>query len=422
MKLRSFPSSICSVLICAVVTAVSAPGMAAPPAMAEGTTTMIIQRDVATGLQYYIYSAANSGVSMIPFPIGAAGAVFELWLKGSPPDKAIYFADSKVVNAYSPSGGFTIQTEDPWIVGSESSGFSYIKRTRADKGYTYHLTVNGLNAASGAPLSAKEMRLDRYGMNYFLTDHINVVSGDTERGPYSGVNWPDASPANALPFAIENFTVPANGIYTQTVAYNGLTATDPTKACGEEQLILTRYADFNPDGSVLVAATEIKKATVQVWPVSSVEIMGLIAGETVSQNLVSDLVVTDVIPQVGARYKDLYPDSRTYCQVYPGPPVLGTVGTRLPGSEEHVGEYYHNEYYIEKEVSPVPPYTNPATIPKNSEIHYVDLNAYCKSNGQWTLEVITETPFNSRAPERLLYITFTVNKGAAIRGQITTGR
>lgn len=421
--MKILPTSTClSTLFLCGLTVLPPSLFAAAPTMSGSTTTMVIQKDTATLLQYYLYSSSDSGTSNIPFPIGVKGATFELWLKGSPPDTNVYFADSKVVNAYSPTGVFTITTEDPWIVGSPSSGLNYIKRTRADKGYSCTVQVSGLKTEAGAPLSSKEIRLDRKGMNYFVSDHVNVVTGEPERGPYSGVNWSDKLPTYATPFSIEKYTISANGKYEYTFPYNKLTAVDPTKACGEEQLILTRYADLNPDGSVFVQATEVKKATMQVWPVSSVEIMGLVSGQTVSQNLVSNLVVTDVIPDVTARYIEMYPDSRTYCQVYPGPPVLGTVGTKLPASDDHVGEYYHKQYYTEMGVSPIPPYPEPATIPKKSELHFVDLNAYCKTNGLWTMEVITETPFNSRAPERLLYITFTVDKGASIRGQITTGR
>lgn len=422
MKILSNSPCLSVLFLCGLMTLPQS-SFAAPPTMSGGTTTMVIQKDTATLLEYNIYSTLDIGTSSIPFPIGSGGATFELWIKGSPPDTNVYFADSKVVNAYSPTGVFTIETEDPWIVGSPSSGFNYIKRTRADKGYSCTVLVSGLKTTeAGAPLSSKEIRLDRKGLNYFLSDHVNVITGDPERGPYSALNWADKLPKDATSYNIEKYTISKNGKYTYVFPCNMLTAADSTKACGEEQLILTRYADLNPDGSVLMAATPVKKATMQVWPVSSVEIMGLVPGQTVTENLVSNLVVTDVIPQVAVRYKEMYPDSKTYCQVYAGPASLGKAGTKLPGSVKPVGKYYHDEPFTEKGEVPTPAYSDPATIPQNFETPLINLNPYCATNGLWTMEVITETPFNSRAPERLLYITFTVDKGATIRGQITTGR
>jgi hypothetical protein len=49
-----------------------------------------------------------------------------------------------------------------------------------------------------------------------------------------------------------------------------------------------------------------------------------------------------------------------------------------------------------------------------------DLSNYASRDGIYTLEVVTETPFFNRAPERLAYVTFEVDRTISSRGQLST--
>lgn len=415
-KIRTFTYSL-SLLGCLGVVLGGSSISAATPVMGgdSSTTTMVIQTDAATGLKYYIYSASDTGVSASPFPIGVSGATFDLWLKGTPPDTAIYLADSETVGAYKPTGTFVINSEDPWVSGSPASP-PYIKRTRADKGYSYTLSVANLMApGAGVPLSAHSVRLDHNGVNYYLrNDWISPPSTDLQRGPYTGIDVPDLiAPEFAIGSALN---ITANGNVTQNFAYHNLplaAGADATKACGEEQLILYQYPILNPDNSVAMAAAPIAKATIVVYPAGSAQITGITEGQ----------VVNAAFPFTSLTYQDMYPDSLTYCQIYNGPQVLGTVGTVVVGSERALGSF----------AVPAQP---SADVPQNAQIA-INLAVLCPTNGQYTLEVITKTPFNGGAAERLSYVTFTVNIAApvvvvpgvpvpdpiasSIRGQITTG-
>jgi hypothetical protein len=120
-------------------------------------------------------------------------------------------------------------------------------------------------------------------------------------------------------------------------------------------------------------------------------------------------VFIDRIPPIIVRMNNLYPDSRTFVQVYPGQPVLGTDGTKIKGTERQYGSYYN------------PGHTEASTnVPQNVDISIDVLSNYASQDGIYTLEVVTETPFVSRAPERLTYITFEVDRVISSRGQIST--
>jgi hypothetical protein len=421
-KLSTFT---CSVVLAAGLTLVgvdSCFAAAAAPAWdgSASTTTMVIQSDAATGVKYYIYRASDVGSSAIPFPIGTGGATFELWLKGTPPDNTVYWADRKVVNAYMPTATFTINSEDPWVVGS-SNNPPFIRRTRADKGYSYSLNVDALLApGAGVPVAASGVRLDRKGLNYFVrNDYVAPGGAEPQRGPYTATDG--ASVATEYAIGLPE-SITANGAYDRVFGVQGLTPSvaggDPTMNCGEERLVVTRYASLNPDGSVFLPDTIIGAATIQVFPVASSQISGVVAGQ----------VYSDEVPVTSVRYQDIYPDSITYCQIYTGSQVLGTVGTVLAGSERAYGSFDD------------PPTAATAT-PNNEFIPDINLNAHCLADGTYTLEVITKTPFNNKAAERLAYVTFSVAHvvmpppvaggggggppvavGSSIRGQITTGR
>lgn len=359
-------------------------------AIPSGSTVMIVQTPNDTpDLHYYIFSNSDAGTADIPFPIGEKGDVFDLYVQGTAWDTKIYLADTKVVNAYSPGGSFFLTSEDPWVVGDTTTG-NYIKRTRADRPYRINLSVSGLSADPAAPQSASSVRLDRVGVNY-------------DPATYSVLG--------ATPYTQGTYSLAWNGVYTGSMN-NLLTPIGSTKACGEERWQLNRWADINAvDGTETVPETIINNVTVQVWPVADVTLDGIVDGQ----------VILDSIPSLSVQLEDVYPDSYTYCQIYKGTAALGTVGTKVAGSEIYYGEYYTNKYNEEHGITDAPPYDEATTQPQNPDRFFIDLNANCATDGTYTLEVISETPFYGRTPERLKYITFVVDRKTFVRGTISSG-
>jgi hypothetical protein len=95
-------------------------------------------------------------------------------------------------------------------------------------------------------------------------------------------------------------------------------------------------------------------------------------------------------------FKDLYPDSVTYAQIYEGPPALGKVGKVIGSS---VVSY--NTFAPQDAVVPL-------------SITDSDLGA----DGTYTIEVLTTTPFNHRQPERVTYVSFTLDRTIEVHGQL----
>jgi hypothetical protein len=110
-------------------------------------------------------------------------------------------------------------------------------------------------------------------------------------------------------------------------------------------------------------------------------------------------VFIDKIPPLFLTMKHLYPDSFTYAQVYPGTEVLGTVGQIISGTERRFS-------------------TN---VPQDVAVMMDNLSLYADADGIYTFEVITETPFFDRAPERLMHVTFEVDRVILVRGQLSSG-
>lgn len=363
-------------------------------AIPAGSTVMIVQtpNDSPT-LHYYIYASADSGSADVPFPISASGDVFDMYVQGTAWDTLVYWVDSKVVNAYSPAGSFAVTSEDPWIVGSLATG-NYIKRTRADRTYGVSLTVSGLSADPTAPPSATSVRLDRVGVNYNTTTY---------------------SALGAVPYAQVSYSLGSNGISDWTVS-NSLTPLNSTKVVGEERWQVYRLADINTfDGTTTVPETVINNVTVQVWPMSDVTLEGIVDGQE----------ILDSLPSLSVQLKDVYPDSYTYCQVYKGTQVLGTVGAKVAGSEIFYGKHFTDLYNAEHGIIAV--YSDATVEPQNPDKFFVSLSASCPTDGTYTLEVITETPFSGSlvtpvyGAERLKWITFKVNRRTAIRGTLSSG-
>jgi hypothetical protein len=235
-------------------------------------------------------------------------------------------------------------------------------RTRADKVYGMTIAVTGLQTAGATvPVGCSQVQVAR---SYALYDPTTYAANGVT-GTYS-----------------DAFTFQQNGTFTTNGIIQRLPVVKPTKAAGSETF--TVYTD----PTLSATQSQFGSATVQIWPVADATITGITDGQKYS----------DIPKQGSLTLKDLYPKSTTYVQIYSGPPSLGTVGTVLPSTVVAYDTY----------------------SPQNALLALSDLPNMVSADGVYTLEVLTVTPFNHGAPERLAYLSFTLKRTMNISGGVTT--
>ncbi|MGD9417974.1 MAG: hypothetical protein Q7R22_003475 [Verrucomicrobiota bacterium JB025] len=295
------------------------------------------------------------GESLSPMNIEAGGSLFQLWAIHTS-EATDYLLDQKLVGAYLPAATLSITTGDPTLA---SGG---IPRTRADQPFYLHTNVSGLlSPGDEIPDAATKVLLEHYAKDYpetFSLSRTEVLAD----GP------------------IDSGYITENGTQTITFPTTSLTGADPTKVSGEEHFLIHALADEDNDYS----QTELASAMIQIWPVADGSISGITDNQTIDLQ-VPDLTVT---------LNDLYPNSTTYLQIYPGAPSLGTTGTKLPGSVLVLDQ--------DKSESRVLTVENWGSVVTDDTQH--------------TIELITVTPFGT---ERLATVTFGANRVLKVRAMIT---
>lgn len=317
----------------------------------NGYTFFIRQTQMPEQSQWDL-SVAQSGQRASQMPVNGGGARFDLWAVRSSPLTS-YLVDSTFVNSYIPSAQVTITSSDP---------HSVIPRTRADKPFTVTITVSGLTADQAAQSAARQVKLLRHRQSYPATsDGSNIDRSQAILHSQSSLN--------------------SNGTHVLQYSQTVLPAVDGSflKTKGEERFSVFALQDGNSPESLLASQF------VQVWPVSTVSIDGITSATDIKAKA----------PNVTVNLTDLYPDSVTYAQVYPGPPVLGTVGTTVPGASLIVKQ----------------------TVPRNGQLFVWDWDNTITSDGQWTMEVLTTTPFGT---ERLAVVPFSVSRTIKVNGSVTS--
>jgi hypothetical protein len=328
------------------------------------------QTDLATGLVYDmpIQSEGTSNYGA-PLAVSQTGARFELFARGTAWDSKIYLLDTKIIRAYTPVATVTIDSEDGYVRGDPSSG-TYVKRTRVDRPFTVRVNVSGLVPTS-PNVSERTVYFGVKGRNYDPTT-------------YSALNLPQ--------YLLHEYNL-SNGELAPGATYHELTPGGLTTACGEQTYTLVRYAsDGIPD-------TTVAEPKIEVWPLATASVDKITAGQ----------IFNDRLPPIPITLKNLYPDSRTYVQIYAGSAVLGTQGAIVGGTDRRYGKYYNSDQAEE-----------PTNVPQNVSLSIEDLSKYAAADGIYTLEVITHTPFFNREPERLLTVTFEVDRVISARGQLST--
>ena len=238
--------------------------------------------------------------------------------------------------------------------------YALIPRTRCDRPFYVNITVTGLSSVATDPAAAKSVTLYRYVQSYG-TGGTGVGIDRAQATLYSQASLTTAAPA------------------TLTYTVTSVPGADRTKVRGEERFSISTLADYQ------APASQIASQYIQFWPVADGSITGITQGQ----------VIRNAMPQATLTLNDLYPNSTTYAQVYKGSPALGTVGTVVPGSNLVISD----------------------SIPGSRILLLSNYDAVLPSDGLWTMEILTVTPFGT---DRLAYLSFTLARTINLNGSFTT--
>ncbi len=319
---------------------------------ADYYTNFVRQVQLPSGVIWDV-SVDPSGEQFSPLAIDPGGARFELWTIQNDP-VTVYLLDTKYVGTYVPVADVMIRTEDPY---NYTGG---IPRTRADRPFVVDVTVSGLLSGDEYPDASKSVNLLRHVQSY--------GAGGT------GQNI-DRTQATL----IHQVSLVDNAIHRLSYTVSSIPGADRSKVRGEE-----RFSAFSLD-DYQAPASQLGSMFVQIWPVADGMISGIEDGDNLRFS-VPDLTVT---------MNDLYPDSRTYVQIYPGGPALGTEGTVISGSGYVVYD----------------------SVPHDKTLVIDEWDTMIDASGDYTLELLTATPFGI---DRLDYVTFHIDRDIEVNGSVTT--
>lgn len=257
--------------------------LAASSACANPANLHFIRQHQQTSKLVWDMPVGLIGQSPSALALESGGALFQLWAVAPSNPAREYLLDQKLVGAYLPKADIKVVTLDP---------NGKVPRTRVDQPFRVEIQVSDLLAGVNLPVAATSVLLERHLAQYpagqAVLDPVKAVSGTPADSGY----------------------LTANGQHVMLFPCSGLTATDPTKACGEEHFVVHALADGN------FAQSQIASAMVQVWPVASGEIKGIASGAKLRFQ----------IPQVELILNDLYPQSDTYLMLFEGSQVTGVEG------------------------------------------------------------------------------------------------
>ena len=234
-----------------------------------------------------------------------------------------------------------------------------VHRTRADQPFTVEIEIGGLLGGTGVPEAAKRVLAEHHLASY--------SAGQTSIDPRVATG---SSPASSG-------YITTNGTMVLNFTGSTLPASDPTHAMGEEHFVVHSLPDLD------APQTQIASNFVQVWPVASGSIAGIEAGDTVRFNT----------PPLQLLLDNLYPSSTTYLQIYPGASRLGVDGKRVDGTV----------LVLDQDTK------------EDRIIALTDWEDAIGDEGEYTMEIITETPFG---PERLTSLSFNVDRVLAVNALI----
>ncbi len=320
-------------------------------------------------------TVASSGTQASNLIINAGGARFDLWTIRSAP-LTEYLLDSSYVGTYVPIAQIVIDTEDPFGKNLVESGSipvnlaGKLRRTRADRPFTVHVTVSGLLNGATDPVATKTVKFFRHAQSY-------------GNGVGVGIDRTQATLLNQSSIGV-------NGTQTLTYSLTGIAGSNLKKLRGEDRFSVFSVADAVTP--LALPAAQLASQYMQVWPVTDGNISGI----------TSNQVVRFAMPSITITYNDIYPTAEVYAQVYKGERVAGKVGARIEGGGK----------------------INTGSSPTFEVLTPTKLDPIFTSDGRWTIELITESHFGTeylRTPsDQLAYVTFTVDRTIEVNSTITT--
>ena len=260
--------------------------------------------------------------------------------------------DETAVGTHLPEATVTLRSEDTYQP----------PRTRADRPYSFSFKLRKLADPADPRGGITKAVLQRDFKVYHPDLHSPYPNGSGQ-GTYD-----------------EAYEFHRNGDYNDAEIYNALPATRPTKAIGEESFTCLVPLD-NTGREVSIASS-----TIQIWPVCDATVEGIVPGKR----------YLGAPPEARVIFKDLYPDSVTYAQIYKGAPELGRTGSIIGSSVISFNTY----------------------APQNAVVPLTVSSGDILADGTYTIEVLTVTPFNNRRPERVTYVSFDIDRTIEVRGMI----
>jgi len=238
--------------------------------------------------------------------------------------------------------------------------YDEIPRTRADRPFFFNIQLSGLLNGEDDPPASKSVKFYRHVQSYGEDDN--------------GIDVDRSQATKIWDFEV-NFDI--NG--TGTISLTDIPGANRSKVRGEERFSFFTIPDYQ------APSTQLASKYIQIWPVADASISGLNPNQ----------VIKLAAPELTIALNDLYPDSETYTQVYKGGAQLGTQGVVIPGSALVIND----------------------SVPHDRTLVVNDYDEVFTSDGQWTMEVLTTTPFGT---DRLTYFSFNVDRKLRINGQVTT--
>jgi len=227
--------------------------------------------------------------------------------------------------------------------------YPLLPRTRADRPFHVDVKVQGIVNTEQTPNSMKGVTLARHVQSY---------------GPGGTGAQLDRNQATLL----SESPITTDGEQTLTFAVTSVPEVAGQETRGEERFSLVSLADY-----WLPEPLTLRSRSIQIWPVAGGSISGIAPGQTVGP----------AVPEVTIQLNDLYPSSTTFAQVYPGSPQSGVTGTILPGSTITLDD----------------------SVPADRTLVLGGYGSAFHSDGLWTLEILTQTPFGT---DRIAQVSFQV--------------
>ena len=225
-----------------------------------------------------------------------------------------------------------------------------LPRTRADRPILIDVNVQGLLSDPDAPADAKGVTLLRHVQSYGAT----------------GTGYPLNRELATL---LSQSEITSNGTTTLSLPVNAIPGANRPKVRGEERFTILSKPGFQTPESIL------DSQLVQVWPVADATISGI----------VQEQIVGPSVPQLTFQLNNLYPSSTTWAHVYKGGPQTGITGTTIPGSSVVIN----------------------SSVPANRTTVAASYGSIFDSDGVWTMELLTQTPFGT---DRLAQVSFIVQR------------